>query len=119
MGQHGEDGMRFARKRFGDLSTIRSHRRQWHEPVSDACDGAGAGGIELESHLRSILKSVTYRCGGLFVTGLIALLITRRVELAVWVALADTVAKIGVFYLHERMWLRIEFGRRRRPDYEI
>jgi len=72
----------------------------------------------LESHLRSIVKAVTYRFGGLVVTGLVTLVITRRADLAASVALLDTVAKIGVFYLHERMWLRIGFGRRP-PDYEI
>jgi len=73
----------------------------------------------LESHLRSILKATTYRCGGLVVTGLVALLITQRLELAVSVALADTAAKIVTFYLHERLWLRINFGRQPPPDYEI
>ncbi len=73
----------------------------------------------MESHLRSVLKAFTYRCGGLVVTGLVALAVTKRVELAVSVALADTLVKIGVFYLHERMWLRIRFGRRHPHDYEI
>jgi uncharacterized membrane protein len=73
----------------------------------------------LESHLRSILKAFTYRCGGFVVTGLVTLLVTKRIDLAASVAVADTLAKIGVFYLHERMWLRIRFGRRQSPDYEI
>lgn len=72
----------------------------------------------MESHLRSIIKAVTYRFGGLVVTALVTFIITRRLELAASVAVADTLAKIGVFYLHERMWLRIGFGRRP-PDYEI
>ena len=40
-------------------------------------------------------------------------------ECPVSVALADTAAKIVTFYLHERLWLRINFGRQPPPDYEI
>jgi uncharacterized membrane protein len=29
------------------------------------------------------------------------------------------IAKIGVYFLHERMWDRIGFGREKRPEYEI
>ena len=62
---------------------------------------------------------MTYRCGGLVVTGLVTFALTRRMDLAASVAFLDTIAKIGVFYLHERCWLRIEFGKLRPPDYQI
>ena len=73
----------------------------------------------METHLRSIIKAVSYRITGTIVTFLIAWLVTGTIDLAVKVGLLDPVAKIGIFYLHERVWHRIRFGKFERPDYEI
>lgn len=73
----------------------------------------------LESHYRSIAKSVSYRILGTAVTFLVALLITRQVELALGIGLTDTVMKTGLFYFHERLWNRTHFGKTKTPDYQI
>lgn len=73
----------------------------------------------METHLRSITKAVSWRIGGTVVTFIIALLVSGKIDIAVKVGLLDTLVKIGAFYLHERAWHRIGFGKLKRPDYEI
>jgi len=72
-----------------------------------------------ETHVRSMLKASTWRAGGLVVTFLVAWALTRRLELAASIGAADTLVKLAAYYIHERVWLRIPFGRGRPPDYEI
>ena len=73
----------------------------------------------METHLRSILKAVTYRATGSVVTFLIAWVVGGEMTLAIKMGLLDPVVKIGVFYIHERMWHRVGFGKIRLPEYEI
>ena len=73
----------------------------------------------MESHARSIVKTVSYRIFSFFLTAFVVLAITGRPELAATVGLADTVVKLGAFYLHERWWNRIAYGRQAAGDYEI
>ena len=73
----------------------------------------------MESHKRSLAKAATWRLGGLVITVVVALIWTRRVEVAATIGLVDTLVKLGAFYLHERAWLRIHYGRAARAEYEI
>ena len=72
-----------------------------------------------ESHTRTIVKSLTWRVAAFFMTSGIALWITGKFEVAASIGLADTAVKIVVYYLHERLWLKIPYGRARSTDYEI
>lgn len=73
----------------------------------------------MESPLRSIVKALTWRSGGFAITVLIAWIVTRRVDVAASIGVLDTVLKIGAYYAHERLWLRIPLGRQRPPEYQI
>lgn len=66
---------------------------------------------QLESQSRSIVKALSYRLVGASLTTTIALLLTHRVGLAAAFGLLDVIVKILGYYLHERLWDRIEFGR--------
>lgn len=86
-------------------------------PAKPGDEGARPPGHE--SHARTIIKSLTWRAGGLVMTMGVAWWITGKGEVAASIGLADTLVKVVVFYLHERMWLKIPFGRARTPEYEI
>ena len=73
----------------------------------------------METHLRSILKAVTWRTGGTVVTCLVAWSLTGSLELATRIGILDTLIKVGAFYLHERLWGRLEFGKGPPPEYHI
>jgi uncharacterized membrane protein len=62
---------------------------------------------------------VSYRFIAACITWAIAFIATGKLSAAIAIGLLDTLVKIGVFYLHERLWLRIAYGRRREPEYHI
>jgi uncharacterized membrane protein len=75
--------------------------------------------IPVESRSRSIAKAFTYRILGSALTAIIVLVLTHKPLASAGAGLADMVLKIGAYFLHERIWAHIPFGRQRAPDYEI
>jgi len=73
----------------------------------------------LESHYRSIVKAITWRTGGTVVTFAVAWIITGNISLSAGIGILDTLIKIGAYYVHERLWIRVKFGKLKRPEYEI
>jgi adenylylsulfate kinase len=73
----------------------------------------------MESRARSIVKAVSYRILGSITTGLIVFVITGKADLSLGVGGLDMAAKIAVYFVHERIWDRIAFGREKPPEYEI
>jgi uncharacterized membrane protein len=73
-----------------------------------------------ESHSRSIVKAVSYRILGSASTGLIVYVLTGKGSLGLSASLLDVVLKIFVYFIHERIWDRINYGRETKaPEYEI
>jgi adenylylsulfate kinase len=64
-----------------------------------------------ESHSRSIAKAVTWRILGTITTALIVFIFTRRLVLSLTVGALEFLSKIGLFWMHERIWDRIRVGR--------
>jgi len=73
----------------------------------------------IETNARSIVTAVSYRLLGSPVTGLILFAITGKGTISAIGGAADMVLKIAAYFIHERIWNRIEFGRGRPPEYEI
>lgn len=73
----------------------------------------------MESHVRSLAKAATYRVTGTIVTVVIAWLVTGKPVLSIGIGLFDSAVKVGVFYLHERIWNGSSFGRAKPPEYQI
>ena len=75
----------------------------------------------MESHKRSIAKAVSWRVIAVLITTLTAYFFTKSVELSLGIGLVDTGIKIFSYYGHERLWNRINFGRRKeiKEDYMI
>jgi len=73
----------------------------------------------METHIRSITKAITWRLGGTIVTFAVAWILTAEFELAAQIGVLDTAVKLGAFYMHERMWNRLSFGKRQPPEYQI
>ncbi len=73
-----------------------------------------------ESHARSIAKAVSYRLLGSATTALIVYVTTKNTAISAGAGAADMFLKIGLYFLHERIWDRISFGRTQKaPEYEI
>jgi len=72
-----------------------------------------------ETYKRSIAKALSWRLLATLVTGAVAYFITGRFRYAATIGLVDSLLKIGVYILHERLWNRISFGKAREPEYQI
>lgn len=68
--------------------------------------------LGLESHVRSLIKALSYRVSGSVITGGIVWVITREVSFAVTAGVTEILIKTGFYYLHERVWDHFSFGRR-------
>lgn len=64
-----------------------------------------------ETHGRSIAKAVSWRITGSLDTFALSWLITGNVVSAGSIATAEVVTKIVLYYLHERAWSHVPFGR--------
>jgi uncharacterized membrane protein len=66
-----------------------------------------------ETHMRSVLKAVSWRTLGTLDTFAISWFMTGRVEIAGSIAGLEVATKIAWYYLHERVWTAIPWGHRR------
>ena len=65
-----------------------------------------------ESVTRSVFKAMSWRVLATLTTALVVYLITGSSEFAVTIGLIEGIAKIGLYYFHERLWNRLNVGRR-------
>ncbi len=74
-----------------------------------------------EKRYRSILKAISWRLTGTIDTFVISFLVTGKLKFALSISLIEVFTKITLYYLHERLWNRIDAGRIKNiiPDYEI
>ena len=81
------------------------HERAWHL-ISWAPDG----------HARAIVKAVVWRFIGSLDTFMLSLLVTGKLHYAVSIASVEALTKIVLYYLHERGWKLISWGRETTPE---
>ena len=65
-----------------------------------------------ESMMRSVFKANSSRVLATLTTALLVYFITGSTEFAVTIGLLEGAAKIGLYYVHERLWNRLDVGRR-------
>ena len=76
----------------------------------------------VETHYRSIAKAISYRILGSMTTAGIFYVLTGRDSLSLEAGALDMALKIFAYWIHERIWNHIDFGRKthiKPPEYEI
>jgi uncharacterized membrane protein len=63
-----------------------------------------------DPHYRSLLKAVSWRATGTLDTIVVSFVITGRIKLAVSIGCVEFFTKIGLYYVHERIWNRVPLG---------
>ena len=63
------------------------------------------------AHWRSLAKAVSWRIVGSLDTFMLSWLVTRSAKYAVSIASIEALTKIALYYLHERAWRRVAWGR--------
>ncbi len=64
-----------------------------------------------ESHTRSLAKAISWRVTGSVDTFVLSLIITGSFSLAGSIASLEVITKCVLYYLHERAWGSIRWGR--------
>ena len=84
-----------------------------NDPVGASSDFVGARGgfVKAESRARSFAKGLTWRAVATLTTMAIVWVVTSDIQIAVEIGAIEVVAKVAVYYAHERAWLHIPFGR--------
>lgn len=72
---------------------------------------AGRWGLN-DSHARSIVKTLTWRLTGSGATFMISWLVSGSWSVAGVIALTQIVANTVLYYVHERVWNSVQWGRK-------
>jgi uncharacterized membrane protein len=62
------------------------------------------------SHIRSLVKGITWRTIGTIDTTVLAFLITGNFVNAIKIGLSEIVTKVILYYFHERLWSSIKWN---------
>ncbi len=79
------------------------------------------GVIMVEKPYRSLVKAVSWRVTGTLDTILVSWLVTQKLTLALSIGVVEVFTKMILYYIHERTWNRLDFGREapKVPEYQI
>lgn len=65
----------------------------------------------METGVRSLAKAVSWRITGSIDTFVVSWLITGQALLASGIAFTELLTKVVLYWFHERVWNRIEWGK--------
>ena len=66
----------------------------------------------VETKLRSIIKGISWRVVGTIDTIVISFILTGKVKMALSIGFVELFTKVILYFFHERIWLKIKFGRK-------
>jgi len=73
----------------------------------------------MEHRKRSLLKSVSWRLFSFCLTILIIYAYTKNIKQSLGVGAGIDFIKMILYYVHERLWNKVKFGRQKEQDYQI
>ncbi|MDI6757640.1 MAG: DUF2061 domain-containing protein [Endomicrobiia bacterium] len=73
----------------------------------------------IEQRKRSVLKAVSHRAISTLYTTAISFVITGKISVAVSIGLVEIFTKPLLYYIHERAWNKVKFGRKKDIEYTI
>jgi len=75
--------------------------------------------LQYETKQRSILKAISWRTWATITTAVIVFIFTGEFALAITVGLFEVIAKMGLYFFHERLWQKIRFGKKEVPSFVL
>ena len=69
-----------------------------------------------ESQQRTLVKTISWRVVATLTTAILVFIFTGNFTIALEVGAFEVVAKLLLYYLHERGWSHISWGRRSSPE---
>ncbi len=64
-----------------------------------------------ESHVRSLVKGISWRAVGTMDTMIISYIITGNIKYAAFIGSTEAMTKVVLFWAHERIWHKVRWGR--------
>jgi uncharacterized membrane protein len=85
---------------FTKIALFYAHERLWRVfPIAP------------DAHWRSLAKAVSWRVIGSLDTFILSLIVTGNGRYAVSIASVEALTKIALYYVHDRVWRRVTWGR--------
>lgn len=72
-----------------------------------------------ETNLRSVAKGISWRVFATSTTIVIIYVFFKRLDLAIAAGILETVAKVALFWGHERAWVKIKWGRKKIEPFNL
>lgn len=72
-----------------------------------------------ETNVRSIVKGVSWRVFATTTTVIIVYLFFGRLDLAIAAGILETVAKVALYWAHERAWVKVKWGRKKIEPFNL
>ena len=66
----------------------------------------------MERHVRTVFKTLSWRIVATSTTVLLVYLFTKDIVISAGVSIMEMAVKTIIYYLHERVWNTINFGRK-------
>jgi len=73
----------------------------------------------MELRKRSLFKTLSWRLFSFCLTICIIYAYTKNIKQAVGVGAGIDLVKMILYYFHERVWNKVQYGRERKTDYQI
>ncbi|NKB23656.1 MAG: DUF2061 domain-containing protein [Kiritimatiellae bacterium] len=67
----------------------------------------------MDSHYKTLAKTISWRILATLITGTIAWLITGETAIGITIGLADSLIKMLIYYGHERVWTHSNLGNKK------
>lgn len=75
--------------------------------------------MQYETKKRSVLKAFSWRTWATITTAIVVFAFTGEFKLAITVGCIEVFAKMGLYFIHERMWQKIAFGKKEVPSFVL
>jgi len=72
-----------------------------------------------ETNKRSIVKGITWRVVATTTTIAIVYFFFDRLDLAIAAGMIETVLKVGLYWIHERAWFKVRWGKKRIEPFNL
>jgi len=73
----------------------------------------------MDQHKRTLVKTITWRIVALVTTIIVVYIYSGDVKESLVVGVSANFLKMFLYYVHERIWNKVQFGRSKRPEYQI
>ena len=75
--------------------------------------------MQYETKRRSIIKAISWRTWATVTTAVLVFIFTGKFALAITIGLLEVIAKMVLYFVHERFWQRIRYGKKEVPAFVL